>query len=524
MRKYKRRGGALKLSGSGLKLSGSGNYGSGQLMAGEGIKTKIGATLIGFGGLGGLGHFADDRVGAVLGGGLLAGIGSLLIHLDRKKKKGGEYAGSGNIFHSHLLDHIVKNLKKYPHHVNVAANKITRDHALDFIKKHKHKQIHARDILGSQWKQKGKQLIKMIEKHKKELDKQHGDGIFDDIGKALKKGVHDVGEFGKKAYKSVKKVRDDAFHGIKRWAEGKTSFPPSKLALLASGVLGIAAGVSSALPLIGLPAAGVLGGVSAGLAGTSKILQSTGRGFADEYLLDPETLPEMTRKMLDALVENKQTISKSKIGLLLGITGTTLATAYALYKKLKKYKSGKGVSLSGGGVSLSGGANDLPTKVKKYLIKSPDAAQKIAELSLENKHIGSGKASRFIAALGIAGTSAAAGAYGVYQYLINNPTVAAKILAKGSANVASKWLSGQGSRYETYPIPARMKTPPGCTRLPNGKMKCDKYSVWHGFHKKTKGRLTKADLMMKPGTSKIISRKKHALGKKLMQQGRGLYK
>ena len=222
-------------------------------------------------------------------------------------------------------------------------------------------------------------------------------------------------------------------------------------------------------------------------------------------------------------------LSKSKVGLAIGLTGAALTGAYALYKKLGKEWKGKG-----GGVTLTGGQMGIPAKIQKYMEKHPAVAKKMAKLAKSKKggeYRGRGTASKILAALGIAGTSAAAGAYGVYQYLLANPTVAAKIAAKGTASILGlgqygleekiKRKAKKGGAVHPDEILGK-KLPYGVSRTAGGKIKRDRYSVWHGYHKSTPYGLTKSDLMLKG--RKVISKRKHQIGMGMVKAGKGLYK
>lgn len=566
-------------------------HGQGLKLSGQGWRTGLGSTLVTLGGLGAAGNLDTKPVEGLLGGAVLGGIGGWLIHSDKKKKGKGMVGSGQKIFKQKMIAHLKDILQKAPHHVGKGYSgsgkikKITKKDIEKFIQSHQHKPIHIKDIFGSQWKSKGKHLIDIIQKTHSQ---QEGGNIFSDIGHTFKKGFEAVGKTAKKVYHGAKHVRDQAFHELKRFANGKTKFKPSQLAnYLAAGVgaLGTASAFIPGVDLISVPAASAaaLGLKSAGLA-----LKTSGRGFEDliDYselgipgMEDPANLPEV----LSRLASSGSELSKTKLGLALGITGAALAGAYTLYKKIRKGMSGRGTVLSGGaqlppkhlafikkypakarkvleqlqgqhgsgilkkaavGVGglalygflkenphlidqlanaikthLTGGAMpQMPKKIQNYLSKHPMIAKQIAQASMTNKQLGSGTASRFAAALGIAGTSAAAGAYGLYQYLLNNPATAAKIAGKATGAAISGWF-GQGAGLS---LSGGQHLPMGCKRLPSGKIKCDKYSVWAGIHKKTRGGLTKADLMLKG--KKVISKKKHQQGLKMMQQGKGLYK
>ncbi len=178
--------------------------------------------------------------------------------------------------------------------------------------------------------------------------------------------------------------------------------------------------------------------------------------------------------------------------------------------------SGRGVNLAGSGI---------PQKHQKYIYKNPHITSIIAKHAKKKKQIGYGRAAQFTAALGIAGTSAAAGAYGLYQYLLQNPGIAAKLAAKGTAKAASAWLAGGGpiteSQFGDWAKAAKAPAEPpaikgkkgyelGISFTLSGKVKRDRYSVFYGYYPKTPSGLTKAAFMKKG--RKIISRKKHLAG------------
>lgn len=66
------------------------------------------------------------------------------------------------------------------------------------------------------------------------------------------------------------------------------------------------------------------------------------------------------------------------------------------------------------------------------------------------------------------------------------------------------------------------KLPYGVTKTGRGKIKRDRYSVFHGYYPKLPSGLTKTDFMLKG--KRVISKRKHLVGKKLMQDGKGLFK
>ncbi|MCP4342548.1 MAG: hypothetical protein GY799_27630, partial [Desulfobulbaceae bacterium] len=154
-------------------------------------------------------------------------------------------------------------------------------------------------------------------------------------------------------------------------------------------------------------------------------------------------------------------------------------------------------------------------KHMRYINKNPDFAKYIAQKAKKKKQVGMGKATTFLGAMGIAGTSAAAGAYGLYQYLLQNPGIAAKLAAKGGAKAASAWLAGKGVSVAgsgTRLAGSGVKGQPGISYTATGKIKRDRYSVYYGYYPSTSGGLRKEDFLKKG--RKIISKKKHEAGLK----------
>ncbi len=231
-----------------------------------------------------------------------------------------------------------------------------------------------------------------------------GSGIFSSIGKAVKKG-----------YKHVKHARDKAFHKLKDFANGKTKFKPSQLANYAAAAIGAAGTASAFIPgvdLISVPAASA---AALGLKSASLALKTSGRG--------------------------------------LSIPGGSLY--------------GRG---NGSGLKLAG--QGLPKRVISYLKKHPAIAKNIAKMSQNNigavNMRGKGASSKFAATVGVAGTSAAVGAYAMYQYMMKNPAFAAKLVAKGASAVLKGYLDGSGGERSSQKIQAAHK----CKRVnrPGSKM------------------------------------------------------
>lgn len=285
-----------------------------------------------------------------------------------------------------FASYLVSQLKKhhYPKHSEQEVHAI--------IDKMKHKLIHAKDVFGANYKQHGQKLIGSLT----------GSGIFGSIGKLAKKG-----------YRAAKTARDKAFHKLKAFAQGKTKFKPSQLANYAAAAVGAAGTASAFIPGVDLISVPVASAAALGLKSASLALKTSGRG--------------------------------------LRLAGQGCSGS----------RKGKGLTLAGGSLEARGGAlPKLPQSIKNYAKKFPKVAKAIAAKAAKGKGSaatsgsgkgppkefkGSGAAGRFGAAMGIAGTSAAAGAYGMYRYMLSNPTVAARVAAKGFGSVFSNFL-GEGCK------------------------------------------------------------------------------
>jgi len=87
-------------------------------------------------------------------------------------------------------------------------------------------------------------------------------------------------------------------------------------------------------------------------------------------------------------------------------------------------------------------------------------------------------------------------------------------------------LSGQGAMQSAAGVSlsggkSSDKLPYG-VKMSGGKIVRDRYSVYHGYHPKTRSGLTKNDFMLKG--KKVISKKKHMNGKRIAQSGKGIFK
>ncbi len=303
---------------------------------GKGIKTGIGATLIGLGTLGGLGNLGEKPIEGLIGASILTGIGSLLIHKDKKKKQSG--AGLKKVFDANFEKTIKKLLKH--HQIGGAINK---QKLKKIIKLHKNTPIHISDIFGDNWKKVGQRLMKTVKEHK-------GGNIFKDIGKAVKKG-----------YKSATNIRNQAIKKLHQFAQGKTSFKPSTLLNIMSGVVGLTGMASAIIPGVDLISVPVASGLSLGLKSGAHLLKTSGRGYGGalepSLFVDPSLVSSAAKRLVMTLADSSDyDLNKAALGTIIGLTGLGLTAAYQLYKRIKRNKkAGKGIRLAGSGVSLAGG-------------------------------------------------------------------------------------------------------------------------------------------------------------------------
>ncbi len=235
------------------------NYqGSGIKLAGEGWKTGLGGTLAGLGILGGAGNIGTSTVEGLIGGAILTGIGASLIYSDKKKKK---QKGSGN-FDDEFYKAIKAGIKK---NQIGSGKRLTKKQIKAFVMENKDKPIHIKDIVGTDWKEKGKELIYWLN----QKPKQQGQGIFGDIGRAFKKGTKAAAKFGRKATTELKK-----------FAAGKTKLKPSHLLDIAAGVVGVTGAASAFIPGVDLISVPVAAAASLGLKSVAHLARTSGRGLS----------------------------------------------------------------------------------------------------------------------------------------------------------------------------------------------------------------------------------------------------
>jgi hypothetical protein len=532
----------------------------GKSFKGEGWKKGIGATLIGLSAIGTPAAMSNDPVSALIGGAILGGIGGLLMKSDNKKQSGKGYNRQTKSFDKFFETAVKTELQK-----GSGVKQITKKQIKNLIDMNKNKQIHVSDIFGKDWKKKGKILIKAIEQHKRN---QEGQGVFDDIGKFAKKTYKKAKTARDKAIDKLKdfaagktKFKPSTLMDIAAGAVGiagmASAFIPAVDIISVPAASALSLGLKSGAHLLKTSGRGMKGkgaktyknigdeykemiikpmadttksknkkGGALMLAGQRKYGKGVGlAGGAEipEYIKKfVSNYPQQTKKMIE-MIQMGGTIGAGKgkkLAKALGFAVSMASTVYKIYKFLQNHPEilDKVLSFIESGLksylATGMGKNDKYMKKMmkhdKYMKKHPDVTKMIATFIHKGQGIklsGSGKASKFAAALGIAGTSAAAGAYGLYQYLLNNPSIAAKIAAKGAVSIGSKWL-GSGTKLAG----GADELPYGVSYTKTGKIKRDRYSVYYGFYNKTSSGLTKADFVKKG--KKIISRKKQEQGRK----------
>lgn len=512
----------LRLSGQGLKLAGQG----------KGLVQ-----------LAGVAHKLAKSHHGKLGAAIIHAIGHVRNSKAKDKRKA---------FQNKLVTILGK--RHYPQYAKLDIHKI--------INNHKHKLIGFKDVFGKGHTAHAKPFIDLI---------SSGGNIFSAIGKAAKG-----------AYSGLKHARDAAYHKLKQFANGKTKFKPSQLANYLAGAVGIAGTASAFIPgldLISVPAAAA---ASLGLKSVGTVLKTSGRGKKGGGAKLPARIikyvkshPKEAKRVLALFKRKQKSGGGKKINIALGtagaimlfgflkdnagnignigraigaaVTGSGLTVAGAgtygisgagLPRKAGKkggcrcINRGKGLTVAGSGkkggcrcISKKGkgltvAGSGISQKIKEYMRKHPGIVKRMAaRVKGSGKAFsGSGAAGRLTAALGIAGTSAAAGAYGMYQYLMSNPSVAAKIAAKGVGGIVGSYLkggslqAGMGKTEQFSAVQNSSDLPYGVTRLVSGKVKKDRYSVYHGYYNMTGSGLTKDAFALK-GT-KVVSKRRQALGRK----------
>lgn len=384
-----------------------------------------------------------SKINQILGVSIFKGIS------DSLKKQNNIKNGKG------LTDidiNILKNLNKYVKHGTGLrlAGQGNLDSVKSLLQKNKKIKIHISDILGKDWKQKNHKL-KLIFAHSIlknnnmiNSNNQTGKGFFDDISNGISSGFKAIG-------KTVKNVNNKVGNELKNFINGKTSFSPSKLLSYTSAAIGGLGAISALIPgidIISVPAASA---ISLGLKSGSLALKTSGRGL---------------------------------------------------------FPAGAGLDLSD--LSSGRGIDIFPKDIQKFIIKYPLLTKKISNLikrgqgrEQENQQ-GSGKITKLLSSLGLIGNYSSRMSLALYHYLLEHPTLAARISLKGTANITGK----------------------GCEKIKKYKRKKGliigtKQDVWNDKSpcEITTGGLKKCDLMIGKG-KKIISKKKHMRGKLLYEQNK----
>lgn len=284
-------------------------------MQGKGYKKTLGATLIGLGAIGAAGNIGSGEAAAgVIGGSILAGIGGLLIKADKRQ------SGSG----IHNFDKLFKAAVNKRLKQSFSGSGYKKPTALNFIQQHINTPIHPKDIFGDDWKQKGKMLLQKIQQH------QAGSGIIDTL-------------------------KNKAYKKLSQFVKGKTKFKPSDLINYMSGAVGLAGAASGLIPGVNLVSVPVASAAALGLKSGAHILKQAGRG--NQLYLDPDLAQHAVSK-LQWVFENQETrklLTRTKLGVVLGVSGAALIAAYKIYKKIAS-KKGSGLKLSGSGVNIAGGS------------------------------------------------------------------------------------------------------------------------------------------------------------------------
>lgn len=333
-------------------------------MQGKGWKSKLGKTLVTLGAIGAAGNIGTKSVEGILGGSILGAIGTLLIKGDQ----------SGNGIDRYLVQAVKSHMKQ------CGSGKKKAKDIRTFIKTHRDTPIHIKDVLGPDWSTHAKTLMAAIP--------MKGSGFVKDAKKTLSK-----------------------------FLRGKTKLKPSTLLNVLASAVGVAGSASALIPGLNLISAPTAGAVSMGLRTGAKVLQTVGRGYTGGItdvedmhgfsvsrtpvssresvkrgsglklsgsgleqwgdimdlselselsgLEDPNQIPAAIEKLVISMASNPESLTKTGLGVALGIGGAALGIAYRLYRKHRKKKgSGKTTHKSIGGSLSMAGAGAVPYGVQ----------------------------------------------------------------------------------------------------------------------------------------------------------------
>ena len=289
--------------------------------------------------------------------------------------------------------------------------------------------------------------------------KNKGKILIDAINKHQKGGniFKDIGHAFSSGVKKVSEWGKKAGDELKAWAQGKRSFKPSTLLDYASGAVGLLGAASAFIPgvdLISVPAAtaGALG-----LKSAAHILKTSGRG-----------MKKIPQKYLKAVRENP--IILDYVQKALGQKGSGIIETFQNLGKLASI------------------AKSLYNFIKSSGITLEMVRNAAYNANLAANYGGGG--------VKLAGGMKKKIKADEIKMLLNEEGKGLKLAGQG--------LSLSGGNM--------MNLPPGVSLTNSGKIKRDRYSVFHGYYPSTKSGLTKNDFMMGKG-KKVISKRKHALGK-----------
>lgn len=411
-------------------------------------------------------------------------------------------------------------------------------------------------------------LVMALDKLKTHQDAQEG-GKFN-LGKSIKHGLAAIGKETKVVYAKAKRIRDKSIDKLKDFAAGKTKFKPSQLASYLAGATSLAGAATALIPGVDLISVPTAAGVSAGLSGLSTILKTSGRGVKLSGGAAPQMFPGekhimMTNKMGKRVRGNwcgPGTHIQERLKL--GTEPVNDVDAVCKTHDLDYYN-----------VS-TGSAKNLPKKEKEKLVRQADAKMLNSlknksgvdaflartaikgKVGLENigvlnklKYAGGGELSEDAAAyhslrqkLKDIGETMPSDAT---EFFIKNPGLAKKLMrsmnqsggnmygagmtGKGLKDTAMKWLKkigipvgiGGAAAFAVWAL----KNPQvrsyllkeiGAKLVGMGRQKTvgTKIEVWNGIAKKTSGGLIKSDLMTNK-RGKVVSKRKHAMGQKLIK-------
>src|SRR5210317_33629 len=286
------KGSGLKLAGPGLKLAGQGGPLKALLKKAADLAAKTGHPT-----------------------GIVAGSALASAAHARLKKRGSGYCSGSGIDGKHIQTYVRRALHKNRHLIG-DIRKVTKEHAKDWIEKHKHKNVHISDVFGEDWVSWGKDMRTILDKH---LSKKEG---------------------GSKVGKAIKSVGKKALKKLKQFAAGKTRVKPSDLAKIAAAAVTVAGAASAVIPGVDLVSVPTAATIATGLKATGDALKQTGRGMHGSG-----SLSDAHHKLLQVLSKNKG-LDKAAIRAATGLKGKALSAAHALYKSMQ---SGKGVVPAGGG-------------------------------------------------------------------------------------------------------------------------------------------------------------------------------